>query len=135
VRNQFAPENDHLIIELDNGELIEVGKYEFESNDYSYDSKEDKISHVKTGSFLQFPVKVAYAITIHKSQGQTFDKVIIDLGDRGAFAHGQVYVALSRCRTIEGIILRRHIKQRDLIYDKNILDFNILKAISREAHE
>ncbi|MBK9152609.1 MAG: ATP-binding domain-containing protein [Saprospiraceae bacterium] len=66
--------------------------------------------------------ELAWAITIHKSQGKTFDRVIIDLGS-GAFEAGQTYVALSRCRTLEGIILKRPLKPRDIIVDERICEF------------
>jgi len=117
-------ETNLLIVKLDNDEIVQVPKYEFESTEFVYNPKTDSIQHTITGTFIQFPLKVAYAITIHKSQGQTFDKVIIDLGEKGAFAHGQVYVALSRCRTMEGIILRTPLKSKDLIYHKRVLEFN-----------
>lgn len=74
------------------------------------------------GSFRQYPLRLAWAITIHKSQGKTFDKVLIDLGN-GAFEHGQLYVALSRCRTLEGIVLRRPIRPQDVITDDRIVEF------------
>lgn len=74
------------------------------------------------GSFKQFPLKLAWAITIHKSQGKTFDRVVIDLGG-GAFEHGQLYVALSRCRTLEGIVLRTPIRPQDVITDERVVDF------------
>jgi ATP-dependent DNA helicase PIF1 len=74
------------------------------------------------GSFRQYPLKLAWAITIHKSQGKTFDRLIVDLGD-GAFEHGQLYVALSRCRTLEGIVLRQRIRPRDVITDERVVDF------------
>ena len=73
------------------------------------------------GSFAQYPIKLAWAITIHKSQGQTFDKVIIDLG-YGAFTHGQLYVALSRCTCLDGISLKRPVTHSDIIFDESIYD-------------
>lgn len=74
------------------------------------------------GTFNQLPLKLAWAVTVHKAQGKTFDQVIIDLG-RGAFEHGQTYVALSRCRTLEGIVLRQPLRQRDILTDERIVDF------------
>ena len=71
------------------------------------------------GTFQQYPIKLAWAITIHKSQGKTFDKVIIDLG-KGAFESGQTYVALSRCKTFEGIVLANPVTPRDIILDDRI---------------
>jgi ATP-dependent DNA helicase PIF1 len=112
-----------LTIEFDNGAVIAVGRYTFESVEFKYSNKEDLIKHQITGQFIQYPIRLAYAITIHKAQGQTFDKVRIDMG-YGAFAHGQLYVALSRCRSLEGITLIRPVTGRDLIYDKHIVQFN-----------
>ncbi|MEY3050608.1 MAG: hypothetical protein RLY31_393 [Bacteroidota bacterium] len=74
------------------------------------------------GSFVQYPLRLAWAITIHKSQGKTFDRMVIDL-DRGAFAHGQVYVALSRCRTLEGIRLLQPLRPSDIRTDEKVVDF------------
>ena len=73
-------------------------------------------------TYSQYPVKLAWAITIHKSQGKTFDNVVIDLG-RGAFAHGQLYVALSRCRTLEGIELIREASMGDIRMDERVVEF------------
>jgi ATP-dependent exoDNAse (exonuclease V) alpha subunit len=82
----------------------------------------DDIQSEVVGTFTQFPLRLAWAVTIHKAQGKTFDRVIIDLGT-GAFEHGQTYVALSRCRTLEGIVLRQRIRPQDILTDMRILDF------------
>lgn len=74
------------------------------------------------GTFKQYPIRLAWAVTIHKSQGQTFDQVVLDLSG-GMFEHGQLYVALSRCRSLEGITLSEAIKPRDVMVDERIVDF------------
>ncbi|HRR07715.1 MAG TPA: AAA family ATPase [Rhodothermales bacterium] len=103
-------------IETDDGDQVEVSPEKWENMRYYFDAEENKIVSETVGTFTQYPLKLAYAITIHKSQGQTFDKVAIDL-DRGAFTHGQTYVALSRCRTFEGILLTRPIRSSDVLFD------------------
>jgi len=95
----------------------------WEKIDYDYNPDTGKIEPIVIGSFRQYPIKLAWAITIHKSQGKTFDKVIIDLGN-GAFAHGQAYVALSRCRSFQGIRLRTPIRLSDIIVDERVSDFH-----------
>ena len=100
---------------------IDVPRIEWEIVRYRAGSQEGVETEV-IGSFYHYPLKLAWAITIHKSQGKTFDKVLIDLGG-GAFVHGQLYVALSRCRTLEGIVLRHRVRPQDLITDERILDF------------
>lgn len=103
--------------------LIEVERMEWEIVKYTEDEKDTrKIKTETLGTFRQFPIKLAWAITIHKSQGKTFDKVIIDLG-RGAFEHGQTYVALSRCRTLEGIVLKQRLKGKDIMTDERVVQF------------
>jgi ATP-dependent exoDNAse (exonuclease V) alpha subunit len=87
-----------------------------------YRSTEEKIASEIIGTFEQFPLRLAWAITIHKSQGKTFDNVIIDVGT-GSFEYGQTYVALSRCRSLEGIQLKRMIRPRDIFVDEKIVDF------------
>jgi len=84
-----------------------------------YELKNGKVQIIEKGSFTQYPLKLAYAITIHKSQSKTYDKVYIDLGN-GAFSAGQTYVALSRCKTLNGIGLKYKLDKRDIIVDKTL---------------
>lgn len=103
------------------GETIAVQPETWENIRYSVDKATNQIVEEKLGSYTQFPLRLAWAITIHKSQGLTFDRVVVDAGS--AFAPGQVYVALSRCRTLDGIVLTTPINERSLAVDEHILAF------------
>jgi ATP-dependent DNA helicase PIF1 len=116
--------SDNFIeVRLQNGSVHKLEKTEWENRVFQYDSSKRRIVSELKGKFIQYPIKLAWAVTIHKSQGLTFDKVIIDVGN-GAFVNGQMYVALSRCRTLEGITLKRLIRNDDVISDQRIIDFH-----------
>lgn len=101
---------------------VEVEPASWEVIRYTYDRQQETISSEVAGSFVQLPVKLSWAITIHKSQGKTFEKVHIDLG-KGAFEFGQCYVALSRCKTLEGISLQSPLKPSDVKADPRVNEF------------
>lgn len=94
----------------------------WENFDYSVDQETKAITEHRIGSFKQIPLRLAWAITIHKSQGLTFEKAIIDAQD--AFAHGQTYVAFSRCKSLEGIILRSKIASNQIVTDSQVFSFH-----------
>ena len=110
----------------DSNELIEVDQEEWENNRYELDETTKEIKEVREGLFRQYPVKTAWAITIHKSQGLTFSHAIIDASL--SFAHGQTYVALSRCKTLEGLVLSAPIPARAIIRDVSVDAFNSFAA-------
>lgn len=109
-------------ITANGGGTYEVLKEKWEIYEHKYDPETKKIKINVIGSFSQIPLKLAWAITINKSQGLTFDNVIIDL-DSGAFACGQTYVALSRCRSLNGIILHKRVTDGDIRVDLEVVRY------------
>ena len=118
-----GPENsgELLMVELENGTTQYIPRNKWDVIDFVWDEADGAVESDVVGTYSQYPVKLAWAITIHKSQGKTFDNVVIDLG-RGAFAHGQLYVALSRCRTLEGIELVRAASLGDIRMDERVVE-------------
>jgi ATP-dependent exoDNAse (exonuclease V) alpha subunit len=112
---------NEIWVEID-GHSYKMEQETWEDISYQYDTKRKEIKENVLGKFTQFPVKLAWAMTIHKSQGKTFDKVLIDIGT-GAFSHGQTYVALSRCKTLEGIVLNKEIRPADVIVDERVISY------------
>lgn len=115
-------EDEEIEVKLKDGEIYKISKEVWENRKYQWDKDKGKITSKVIGEFEQFPLKLAWAITIHKSQGLTFDQINLHTGT-GAFVNGQLYTALSRCRSLDGINLKRRIKKTDIIEDKRLIDF------------
>ncbi|SDS68857.1 helix-turn-helix domain-containing protein [Winogradskyella sediminis] len=138
IKNDSSPEKRYFngkigkVIFLDKDEVvvkcpdddfnINTKVETWENIKYTVDKDTKAISEDKIGSYSQIPLRLAWAITIHKSQGLTFNKAIIDA--QGAFAHGQTYVALSRCKSLEGLVLKSKIESDQIISDSNVIAFN-----------
>lgn len=114
------------VIPKDSTQAIEVNREEWENNRYELDENTREIKEVTEGLFRQYPVKTAWAITIHKSQGLTFSHAIIDAA--ASFAHGQTYVALSRCKNLDGLVLSSPIPAHAIIRDASVDAFNAFAA-------
>ena len=111
-----------LYVITDSGEEFDVDQAVWSNMRYTYNEKEEKIEEEEIGRFVQYPIRLAWAITVHKSQGLTFQKVNIDLAG-GAFAGGQTYVALSRCRSLDGITLKEPIRLSDVFVRSEVVRF------------
>jgi len=111
-----------VCVELLNGNRVEVTPFTWEMFRYVFDEETQKLKAESVGAFTQYPLKLAWAITIHKSQGKTFTKVILDIGN-GTFSHGQAYVALSRCTNFDGLILKKPILKKHILLDQRVVDF------------
>jgi ATP-dependent DNA helicase PIF1 len=121
-----------LIILLETGKRVSIAPYTWESYNFYLEGAE--LRSGITGTFTQYPVMLAWAITIHKSQGKTFDKVILDIG-KGTFAHGQMYVALSRCTCLEGLVIKKKIAKKHIWMDWNVVKFVTDYRYKKSAQE
>lgn len=115
-------EPKRVVVETDDEEWIDVEPHTWTLYRSSFDAKHQSLKQEKIGSFTQIPLRLAWAVTIHKSQGKTFDRVHIDLG-RGAFASGQTYVGLSRARSLEGLTLAKPVERRHILVDETVVTF------------
>lgn len=117
------------------GYIYEIGRETWAKYKYKYDSSKHSIQQEQIGSFTQFPLRLAYAITIHKSQGKTYDRVKVDYSNNRAFAAGQTYVALSRCRSFEGLYLSKPLLSSDIKVNPEVVRFMSGKAIRDATDE
>jgi hypothetical protein len=115
-------EDDIVCVDIPDAGRVELSPNTWDLYRFRYEAESDRIESESVGSFTQYPLRLAWAVTIHKSQGKTFDRVVIDIG-RGAFAHGQVYVALSRCTSFEGLVLKTPIRKSHIWMDWRIVRF------------
>lgn len=126
----YMGENPVVSVRLTNGKLIDIGTNSWEMFKFSYSKRSGRITSEVAGTYTQLPLILAWGITIHKSQGKTFDRLAIDLPQ--SFAHGQTYVALSRATSLEGIVLKRPLTPRHIIMDPLVTTWlTMLRATSR----
>jgi ATP-dependent exoDNAse (exonuclease V) alpha subunit len=124
-------DKDSITVKI-NDSKYKIEKETWNEVEYILNKETKEIEPKIIAGFSQFPLQLSYAMTIHKSQGKSFDKITIDVGT-GAFAHGQVYVALSRCRTLNGIILSNQIRNSDIIVDPRVIEFYKTKSIPNKT--
>lgn len=113
---------DSVLVTLENNDDVEVSHHTWTVHRTVFDPQKNILKTEELGNFIQMPLRLAWAVTIHKSQGKSFDRVYVDLFGR-IFATGQLYVALSRCRTLGGLYLSRSIRQNDVLVDQRVVRF------------
>ena len=118
-----------ILVELPNGSVESVLPHTWNMYNFYFDQDSGAVKSKSVGSFTQYPLRLAWAVTIHKAQGKTFPRMILDIG-RGTFAHGQMYVALSRCVSLDGLVLKRKISPGHIW-----MDWRVVKFLTRHQYE
>lgn len=109
-------------VKLEDGNTVDVKRHKWDLSRVVYNGETKKLESEVIGSFIQYPLRLAWAVTIHKGQGKTFEKIIVDIGS-GTFTHGQAYVALSRCTSLQGIVLKKPIEKKHIWMDWKVVRF------------
>lgn len=122
VEKDEDSDEDIILVQMSDGQIREVTLFTWELFRFSFDQNKNSLVSETVGTFIQYPMRLAWAVTIHKSQGKTFDNIIIDIG-RGTFVHGQLYVALSRCTSLEGITLKQPVAKKHIFMDWRVVRF------------
>ncbi|MBI5152812.1 AAA family ATPase [Candidatus Peregrinibacteria bacterium] len=122
IKYDRESEEDVVVVRLNNGKTVDVTPYTWEVFRYFFNRKAGHLDVEIVGSFTQYPFRLAWAVTIHKSQGKTFDNVVVDIG-QGSFVQGQVYVAISRCTSFQGLVLKKPIHKKHIWIDYHIIRF------------
>ncbi len=129
----FYDEGRNIVeVKLEDGTDVDVAPFRWDVSQQVLDPKSGTLKAKSIGSCMQFPMRLAWAVTIHKSQGKTFDRVRLDL-TQGTFAPGQLYVALSRCRSLEGLTLTRPVEKRHAMVDERVVRLMKNKAKTADA--
>jgi len=121
INIEHEGEHDIIIVQLANKEVVRVAPNSWDIFQYGVDDATNSLRTIKVGDFTQYPMRLAWALTVHKSQGKTFTNIILDLAT--TFSPGQMYVALSRCTNLDGLILKKPITAKSIFIDQRVIEF------------